>query len=238
MLGIVVGASCASPREPSVVDASAPRAARELGPVPAPITLADCPANLRVACIASPQEDGVADPRFHVIADDLGLRTARNGGFDARFDRTGVELRTDDGVAGRLETGPIRCGDRELIGGGALPVIDPARRHRVTRSVRAGASEWYVNGPMGLEHGFDLELTGCDGMRSLDVATPGFVPAMVGADVRLVSRTCVALRYAALFAHDRDGRALPSSFAVGASAPATVPTRATRAAPVSRTTSR
>jgi hypothetical protein len=51
---------------------------------------------------------------------------------------------------------------------------------------------------------------------TVELATPGFVPALIGDDVRLAAADgTLALRYSDLYVHDADRRRLPATFAVG-----------------------
>ena len=181
-------------------------------PVPrvAPPSALDARA-VRAAHIAARQAAAAADRRFHVVADGDALRTGRQRGLDARFDERGVALSTDQGLDGRLDTAAVRCGGQALAAPRGGLVVDPAKANRVVRA-GAGIREWYVSGPLGLEHGFELD-GGCATTLTVDVVTPGFVPTAIGDDLRLAGEDGVlALRYAHLFAHDADGQPLPAHF--------------------------
>ena len=217
LLGLSMTTACAAPSEPE--GAVGPDAAPAADAVAATVGYGASPIAtpaLRAAHIAARQAEGASDRRYQVIAEGAGLRTERHRGLAARFDVAGVILRTDDGREGRLDAGAVRCGGRALTAPRGPLTVDPAAANRIVRGASAGAREWYVNGPLGLEHGFDLDPAGCAATLTVDLATPGFVPTRVGDDVRLVAADgSVALRYGDLFAHDAVGQALPARFVVG-----------------------
>ncbi len=85
---------------------------------------------------------------------------------------------------------------------------------RVTLA-RGAVSEWYQNGPLGVEQGFDLaSAPECQsrGEISLDLAIGGdLAPRLVGQRLELSDGNGrVVLRYTDLYAIDAAGRALPS----------------------------
>jgi MYXO-CTERM domain-containing protein len=78
-----------------------------------------------------------------------------------------------------------------------------------------GDSEWFVDGPRGLEHGFTLAKRPDDsaGELVLDIDVAGLKPVVAGGDVALLSSngSRVAM-YSHLLAFDAMGRVLPSRF--------------------------
>ena len=200
----------------------APAPAQAVAPTPAqavaPTTLADAPYALRTAFVRARQAEGAADARLHVRRDGADL-VANNvaRGVRARFDARGVAL-TGAAVVGRLDADELRCDGRAAaIGAGVARVDRAPHRVVVERDSFAGFQlrEWYANGPLGLEQGFDVDAPGCDGELAITLATPGFAPVLDGAAVRLARADgAPALRYAELVAEDATGRALPARFAV------------------------
>ena len=128
----------------------------------------------------------------------------------ATFSRAGVRIGGGAGLSLRLE---------ELIQGGVVrrlaPVAPTASANRVLFT-RAGLSEWYANGPLGLEQGFTLTarppaVAGGEvvlAMR-LDPSTRAEL-APGGQTLMVRGRGGASLRYGNLLALDATGRALPS----------------------------
>ncbi len=113
--------------------------------------------------------------------------------------------------------------------GGALqhaePVAPSATANRVEYR-RDGLSEWYVNGPQGLEQGFTLTspppLRGEGGLLTLALALNPTLTAQISADGReltLLNRAQQAvLRYSGLTAYDATGQELAAQMQVSADA--------------------
>ena len=200
---------------------------------------------LYAAYVAARQAEGAAESRYHARRDERGLVTSNAArGVDGHFDARGVTLSgaargvtlsgaargvTLSGAArgvtlsGRLEARELRCGARTAVVGEGVPELDGAP-NRVAFDRRVGGGftlrEWYVNGPLGLEQGFDVDTApgaraACADELVLALATPGFSPTLVGAAVRLASPDGAhAFRYAGLTAIDAAGRALPARLGV------------------------
>lgn len=85
---------------------------------------------------------------------------------------------------------------------------------------RGSVTEWYVNGPLGLEQGFTIEQPpqSANGLLTVALALAGDLKAAVDDDksgVQLNDRHGKArLRYAGLAAHDADGRELRAELAL------------------------
>ena len=140
----------------------------------------------------------------------------RRGGLVASFDRRGARV-----VAGRARAGLAL---RAVGYGTALRkvagVVPRARANRVVYR-RGGVSEWFVNGPAGLEHGFTLAGRPGGARRgalTLSLALTGVSGARVDRDRRGVTlrgaRGEGSLRYAGLWASDARGRMLPARLRV------------------------
>jgi hypothetical protein len=102
------------------------------------------------------------------------------------------------------------------IGHGAAlrPVDSVAPRVRANRVdyAHAGVREWWANGPLGLEQGFDLPArpAGEHGPLTLSLGVSGDLHARrTGAGVTLAGKGA-ALRYGSLSATDARGRTLPA----------------------------
>ncbi len=164
---------------------------------------------LRAAYIRARQE--TAGPRF-VVRRQAGQLTAANRGhrFDARFHGAGVRL------LGRAWTTELRL--RRLGRPGAMrpaPGGAPAAEgNRVTLPHGAAVREWYLNGPLGLEHGFTVDAPPAGGgdALALELEVTGDLHPRAGDDPRsLVLATAAGeavLAYRDLFAHDANNRAL------------------------------
>jgi hypothetical protein len=159
------------------------------------------------------QAVGGSDPRFFVRRVARGFASGRGAsGLVARFARGGVVVRAG-GIAWSLG----------LRGFGRAGRLDPAAAIAPTghgnrvRYERRGVSEWYANGPWGLEQGFTLASRPV-GAAWVPVTLalgelPRGVRGRVSADRRSLALTrggIALLRYRGLFASDARGRALPA----------------------------
>ena len=154
-----------------------------------------------------------------VGADNPAYRVrASNGGFAATSPAMGLSLHFGrSGVS--VSSGATRVGlSLQAVGyGTSLSPLNPvAPRLQANRVVyaRAGLSEWYVNGPLGLEQGFTIERTPTghsSGPLTLAVALSGNVHASLGRDglgVTLRHAGGSSLRYGGLWVQDARGRVL------------------------------
>jgi len=96
-----------------------------------------------------------------------------------------------------------------------LPAVDPTARDNRLEYARGALTEWYLNGPFGLEQGFTLAtlpavMTG--GPLTLALSQVGDLQAAVGAGGKELALSAVSgeavLQYAGLAAYDADGREL------------------------------
>jgi len=132
-------------------------------------------------------------------------------GLRARFDAAGVSISS----AG----GSLDLSLRSISGMAPAAVAPTVRSNRISYA-RGALSEWYANGPMGLEQGFRIARPlGSDPHRlTLTLALGGSLRARVqpgGAGVALLAPGGkVALRLDQLSASDSSGRSLPVSFAL------------------------
>jgi hypothetical protein len=107
---------------------------------------------------------------------------------------------------------------RAIDYGGSPVVLDQvrptARGNRVIYQY-AGVSQWYVNGPLGLEQGFTVQraLSHGSGPLTLSMELSGNARASLAADRRSITfsrRGAPSLRYRGVSVSDAQGRALPS----------------------------
>jgi RHS repeat-associated protein len=155
---------------------------------------------------------GASDGAFRVSAAAGGFRTVNPAQhLRARFDRSGVLV-----GSGRASLG---LGLRAVGYGTALrPVGEVAPRARGNRVVYAhpGLSEWYSNGPLGLEQGFTIARAPAGpqaGPLTLSLALSGSLrPTVVdgGRGLRFSGSDGSVLRYDGLVVTDARGRALHS----------------------------
>ncbi len=167
-------------------------------------------ARVRAAQAAAPEGYAIRRSRGGLAARIASQRLA------AVFGPDGVEV-TPDAEAWRLHVGSSR------IGRG--PRTDDPRaaeprgeRNRVSYA-RGTAEEWYVGGPLGLEHGFEIPVRPpgpADADLRIEVPLDGVVPELQGDEVALLrpkDGRAVA-RYGELFVADALGREIPARLAV------------------------
>jgi hypothetical protein len=172
-----------------------------------------CVALSALAC--APPRGGAPEDGYRFVAGAAGVHTANPAqGFTASLGSDGVAIRpVDPAATWRLELALRGYGCE----GAAAPVgagAPAAAGARVEVRRGAGLTEWYLNGPGGLEQGFTLASSpGCDRLAlELEVGgglTPEVEPAGDALALRTPSGGAV-LRYGELAAVDARGRALPA----------------------------
>jgi hypothetical protein len=108
------------------------------------------------------------------------------------------------------------------VGDGALlsrlaPVSPRAEGNRVTYAHGSRVSEWYANGPLGLEQGFTVASAPTTGRLSIAMELSGNTTPRLARDaqgVAFLRNGKSALRYTGLSVSDATGRRLPSSLAL------------------------
>ncbi|HTZ64886.1 MAG TPA: hypothetical protein VMB51_12350 [Solirubrobacteraceae bacterium] len=153
---------------------------------------------------------GADDPAYRMQASGdgfSGVSSAQH--LSLNFDRAGVSV-----SSGGVHVG---LGLRAVGYGRALaPVGDVSPRARSNRVVyeRAGLSEWYLNGPLGLEQGFTIDTAPAQrqaGTLTLAMALSGNAHAALASDGQSVTLTQdgrPVLRYTGLRVTDANGRAV------------------------------
>ena len=142
-------------------------------------------------------ELGRRDPAYWVRE----LRAASpEQGLRAAFSRTGVTVTSGAGHVHLSLTG---------FGTAAPPAV---RANRVLYA-RAGLNEWYANGPLGLEQGFDVlrHPSAASGRLVLSIALSGNLHASMVDGSLLLTGHGASLRYGGLVTVDARGRRLPTS---------------------------
>jgi len=154
-------------------------------------------------------------------ADSAAYRvSASNGGFTAAnpsqrlsssFDRAGASVSSGSTHVG-LSLQAVGYGTSLTALGQVAPRLEA---NRVVYA-RGGLSEWYVNGPLGLEQGFTIPRTPAGhpaGPLTLSMALSGNAHASLvagGQSIKLSRTGGPTLRYSGLSATDAHGRALHS----------------------------
>lgn len=100
---------------------------------------------------------------------------------------------------------------------GSLPAASPTAQANQVRYARRGLTEWYVNGPLGIEQGFTVRVrpggaAGAGLTLALGRLPAAFTPRLSadGRSVSLMSGGRTVLRYTGLLARDARGRSLPA----------------------------
>ncbi|WP_050429151.1 FG-GAP repeat protein [Chondromyces crocatus] len=178
------------------------------------------PLGLRAAYIASVQAG--ASSAYAVKPAAGGLRAESPAQrLETTLTAEGVQLAPRGGEAAwRFGLTPRGwgCGDRWVS---AAPVVPEGEGNRVTYA-RAGLTEWYVNGPLGLEQGFTVAARPCaagvGGEVIVALALTGDLHAVLAEDGGTVALRNgsgeVALRYGELHVVDATGRTLAARLQV------------------------
>ena len=143
-------------------------------------------------------------PAYRVVG--LGARNAAQG-FGVRFSRTGATVSSGGGRLG-IALSAVGYGNALRGVGLVAPRVSGDRVSYVYRSLTA----WWVNGPLGLEEGFDLSARpgagGCP--LTVSLAFSGGLRARMEHGLVLLSGSNVALSYGGLVVSDAHGRLLRS----------------------------
>ncbi len=154
---------------------------------------------------------GRDDPSYHASATSGGLRAAnRRHGLSIGFSRDGIQI----------EEGSARLGmSLEALGYGeslaAVSAPTPIARANRVEYCRETLTEWYVNGPFGLEQGFTLETPPsprASGPLTLSLSMTGGLDLSLeagGAALMLARGGRAVFTYGSLSAVDSSGRELP-----------------------------
>jgi trimeric autotransporter adhesin len=156
---------------------------------------------------------GAHSSGYDVGASTRGLEARSSAeGLRMRFGLSGVQVRSGDIQVG---LGLRAAGYGDSLEG-FRPVVPTAQANRVIYR-RAGISEWYANGPLGLEQGFTLARRPRGPRAGPLTLSVGRLSGAMSARVTSDRRSVVlyvgereVLRYAGLFVSDRSGRSLPA----------------------------
>ena len=131
--------------------------------------------------------------------------------LSARYSATGVAVNTPAGHVDLSLRG---------VSGTSTTAVEPTAHANQVTYVRGGVSEWYANGPLGLEQGFDVArpVGAQSNTLTLTLAVGGSLRARVQTDRRGISLFApdgkLVMRYGQLSASDNAGRALPASLSL------------------------
>jgi trimeric autotransporter adhesin len=174
-------------------------AARPLATAPAPGSTNALPVSARGPIAAAL---GRLEPAYRIV--DLRARNAAQG-LRASFSPRGASVSTGSGRLG-LELSAYGSGTALRTLGPAAPHVDMNR----VSYVHGPVTEWWANGPLGLEQGFDVGSRAIDGagplVLSLDLS--GNLRARLDGGGVLLRGAGAALRYDGLVASDATGRRL------------------------------
>jgi FG-GAP repeat len=125
----------------------------------------------------------------------------------ARFSRRGVEVASGSGRFGMALSAYGHGSTLRPVG----PALPHASANRV-RYARGGLTEWYANGPLGIEQGFDIAARpgSAAGPLTLSLALSGNLSARLRDGSVLFTGGGAALRYGGLVATDAHGHVLRS----------------------------
>lgn len=156
---------------------------------------------------------GEDDPDYHARPHSGGVRLRHPGhGVSADFSADGVEF-TLAANRWRLTLRGHGYGDRLQSAERSTPTAPAANRVEYRRGL---VTEWYVNGPLGIEQGFTFaEPPGRSSGEPLTVALAidgNLTPSVAGGGrgLALTKGGATVLQYAALSSWDADGRQLPA----------------------------
>jgi len=151
------------------------------------------------------------------ITGPSGALLARNPAqhLSARFASSGVHVQSGDLTVGMR----LRAVGGHAVGAAATPTRAGGETSTRVLYARAGVTEWYLNGPRGLEQGFTIQHAPAGkpaGRLTLAIETSERAKAAISPDQRSISftRGSTSLRYAGLAAKDATGRTLPSSLSL------------------------
>lgn len=159
-----------------------------------------------------------AGPEYAFVQSPWGASTARTTlPAQVWIDRDGLHIERDDGpgatISLRLKT--IARSREITVASPATPKVD---RNRATVD-HGVVEEWWLNGPLGLEHGFTIAerlSASVDDALEINIAVEGSVVATDGlGGVRFARKGFSAgLRYNGLAVHDANGAAIPAEMLV------------------------
>jgi hypothetical protein len=179
-------------------------------PVPASVDPARIPAAIQPMLNASRAAD---DPAYTVTALPDTPTTLREANPAHRL----TTAFTPDGIAFAGEHGARWQLHLAAIGeDAALPVVAPIATGKRIEYRRGDLTEWYVNGPLGIEQGFTLAAPPVSGASFILVQETGddTTLALNGGEMTLALPDGQTLRYGNLHVTDATGRELPARLGI------------------------
>jgi hypothetical protein len=193
-----------------------------------PVALSGAGSGAVAASAPAPLADTLGAPERAALSERIGAKLPayriRDVGGIARAVNPAQDLRVAFPATGAV----VSTGSLQLpVGLGAvgwgrrtLPLVDVVPRHAGNRVVysHGAISEWYVNGPLGLEQGFTVARPPAGRGDTLSLALGSdLTDATLAADGQSVTVSALggeSLRYGHLGASDASGRTLASSLAL------------------------
>ncbi len=182
--------------------------------------------------VARSSSDAIAAQPVHtgLAAAPLALQTAVSSAVGARSSRYAAVRQNGSLVSsgGGLSTTFTKSGPTVRVGGSALGMsfagigygaqltrpgtVAPTAAHNEVSYRHAGVTEWYRNGPLGLEQGFTLQQrpagNAASGPLTIALSTSGAALSQHGSSIRIAGTSA---SYSGLTAFDAAGHKLPSS---------------------------
>ncbi len=163
---------------------------------------------------------GAELPAYRIAEAGGGSLAARNPaqGLEATFGPSGVTLGSSGGSSVTMRLSSIGYGSALTPVGSAAAKLKGSR----VSYAHPGVTEWYANGPLGIDQGFTLarppaHLDGAGGELTLAVGVAGADGLTLGdggRSVRIDRSGALALTYGGLFARDARGHVLGTSLGV------------------------
>lgn len=204
-LAIAAGLYCGAARNQS----GAP-AAQSVGPV------SEMSPGLRAAFVHARQLEADSSYDFAPTGDQQAILRSANPEMGMETQARPGSIRLVPSGAGGAKSGvglqlvSQGCDERPIA---AEPVSPQARGNRV-EYVRDGITEWYLNGPLGLEQGFTVARDlGCRRKLVFEMELDKSVSAELQqrGTVLALNADGLRYRYGELYSYDADGRELPSA---------------------------
>jgi hypothetical protein len=156
---------------------------------------------------------GASGSTYDVRPDGDGLVADHaQHGWRVTLSRGNVQLETRASApALNLHAARYGCRGEEHVLGAVAPAIDGAANRVAYARPDVGLTEWYVNGPTGVEQGFALDRPACQHADETGITlapTPGYRVSVSPHVATLTSEDGRVVRYADLRATDADGRDL------------------------------
>ena len=179
-------------------------------------TLNDLPQALKYQVSASM---GKNQPDYHAKKQGDGyLADNPNQDYLVQFNEQGMILNAGGARLGFILSG-VGYGDLSSPAVAATPI---AKDNRIEYQ-RGNVTEWYVNGPLGLQQGFTLqerpEISSTSALRELRLeltVTDGWQADLANSeqDLKLIAEDGFSLNYSGLIAYDANNKELPARFTI------------------------